>query len=197
MPAHRNGPLYRKKIGRHAQALWIIPEAYGTGRVRDDVRAYTSRALKARKTPMLVVYGIPGRDCGSHSSPGSLHTAAQYRAWIAQVGKGLKGQKALVVLEPDALPLFSSDVHACPTERAGWQGMLRYATSTLSRAGAWVYLDAGHSDWTPLRHPRGVPEEGGRPVRPRHQHERLELPPHRRREGLRQGSCWAGCATSA
>lgn len=140
--------IYRNRIGQVPQAFWIIPEEYPTSSVRWDVRAYTSRALDARKTPMVVVYGIPGRDCGSHSSAGSLETAAEYRAWIRQVARGLEGQKALLVLEPDALPLFSSEWSPCPTERAGWEDMLRYATKTLARSGTWVYLDAGHSNWT-------------------------------------------------
>jgi endoglucanase len=147
MPAANHGAPYKKAIGSKAQALWIIPEAYGTKWVRSSVRAYTSRALKAKKTPMLTVYGIPGRDCGGQSSSGALQTAAQYRAWIRQIGAGLKKQHALVILEPDALPLFGGT--SCGTPPAGWLGMLRYASKTLSRSGAWVYLDAGHSNWTP------------------------------------------------
>jgi endoglucanase len=96
---------------------------------------------------MLTVYGIPGRDCGGHSSSGALKNATQYRAWIRQVGSGLKGQNALVILEPDALPFFGSDVQC--DRPAGWLGMLRFASKTLSKSGAWVYIDAGHSNWTP------------------------------------------------
>ncbi|MGB0098994.1 MAG: glycoside hydrolase family 6 protein, partial [Nocardioides sp.] len=150
MPAYKQGGVYRTKIGKRAQALWIIPEAYPKGRVKGVVRAYTSRALKAKKTPMLVVYGIPGRDCGSHSSSGALKNAKQYRAWINKVAAGVSGQKAIVIMEPDALPLFSSSVAACPTKPNGWKGMLRYANKRLGKTDAWVYLDAGHSDWRPF-----------------------------------------------
>lgn len=149
MPAANEERVYREKIGRYAQALWIIPEAYPTKQVKGIVRAYTSRALKAKKTPMLVVYGIPGRDCGSHSSGGALKNAKQYRAWVSQVAAGVAKQKAIVIIEPDALPLFSSDVAACPTKPDGWQGMLRFASKKLGRTDAWAYLDAGHSNWTP------------------------------------------------
>jgi endoglucanase len=147
MPGATHGAAYNKAFGSKAQALWIIPEAYGTPWVRGVVRGYTSRALKAKKTPVLTIYGIPGRDCGGHSSSGALKTAAQYRAWIRQVGKGLKDQRALVVLEPDALPFFGSDVQC--DRPAGWLGMLRYASRMLSKSDAWVYIDAGHSNWTP------------------------------------------------
>jgi endoglucanase len=149
MPAYQQGGVYQQRIGKVSQAFWVIPEAYGTDGVRAKVREYTGDASAARKTPVLTVYGIPGRDCGMYSSGNPLTTADQYKAWIKQVAAGLKGQHALVVLEPDALPLFSSSVDACPTKPAGWQGMLRFATKRLSKSGAWVYLDAGHSNWTP------------------------------------------------
>ena len=140
---------YRDAIGRYSQAFWLIPEAYDQSQVRQRVIDYTAAAATAGKTPVLTVYGIPGRDCGKYSSNNPLKTAPEYRAWIRQVGSGLVGQHALVVLEPDALPLFSSSVAACPTKPDRWQGMLRYASRKLSESGAWVYLDAGHSKWTP------------------------------------------------
>lgn len=149
MPAYTQGGVYRAKIGTYAQSFWVIPEAYGTNGVRDAVRGYTDRALAAKKTPVLTIYGIPGRDCGQYSSGNPLTTAKQYRAWIRQIAKGLEKQRALVVIEPDALALFSSSVSTCPTKPAGWQQMLRFATKRLSKSGSWVYLDAGHSNWTP------------------------------------------------
>lgn len=149
MPAHQQGGDYRGRIGRFSQAFWVIPEAYGTDGVRAKVREYTGDASSAHKTPVLTIYGIPGRDCGMYSSGNPLTTADQYRAWIKQVAAGLRGTKAMVVLEPDALPLFSSPVNTCPTKPDGWQGMLRFAAKRLSKTGAWVYLDAGHSNWTP------------------------------------------------
>lgn len=149
MPAYQQGGVYQQRIGKVAQSFWVIPEAYDVDAVRGKVQEYTGDARAASKTPMLTVYGIPGRDCGMYSSGNPLTTPTQYRAWIKQLASGLKGTHALVVLEPDALPLFSSDVNACPTKPTGWQAMLRFATRTLSRSGAWVYLDAGHSNWTP------------------------------------------------
>jgi endoglucanase len=149
MPAYQQGGVYQQRIGKVSQAFWVIPEAYGVDAVRGKVQEYTGDAAAARKTPVLTVYGIPGRDCGMYSSGNPLKTGPEYRAWIRQLAGGLTGTKALVVLEPDALPLFSSDVNACPTKPAGWQGMLRFATRTLAKAGAWVYLGAGHSNWTP------------------------------------------------
>ena len=152
-PAGRRLP--RAAIGKVSQAFWVIPEAYGTGEVRGKVREYTGDARVG-----------PARPRCSPSTASRVATAActpratrsrpptQYRAWIKQVAAGLRGTKALVVLEPDALPLFSSPVNACPTKPAGWQGMLRFATKRLSRSGAWVYLDAGPLQLDAVRHPR-------------------------------------------
>lgn len=149
MPAYKSGGVYRDRIGRYAQAFWVIPEEYGTATARWDVRAYTARAIDAKKTPVLSVYGIPGRDCGMYSSGNPLTTAGEYRGWIRQVAAGLRDQKAIVVLEPDALSFFSSTDQVCPDKPEGWEGMLRFASRVLSKTGAWVYLDAGHSNWTP------------------------------------------------
>ena len=149
MPAVKQGGAYRQRIGSKAQAFWVVPEAYPTRQVRAKVLAYAKRANAANKTPMVVVYGIPGRDCGQYSSGNPIRTATQYRTWVAQIAKALRKQRALVIVEPDALPLFSSPVASCATKPAGWRGMLRSATKQLSRSGAWVYLDAGHSNWTP------------------------------------------------
>lgn len=160
MPAANQDAVYATAFGSRAQALWIIPEAYPSSSVRGTVREYTKRALDAKKTPMLTVYGIPGRDCGGASSAGSLQTAAQYRAWIRRIGKGLAKQKAMVVLEPDALPFFGSDA-PCDGKPADWLGMLRFASKTLSASGAWVYLDAGHSNWTPYDNRPGLLKKAG------------------------------------
>ena len=149
MPAVKQGGAYRQRIGSKAQAFWVVPEAYPTRQVRAKVLAYAKRANAANKTPMVVIYGIPGRDCGQYSSGNPIRTATQYRTWVAQIAKALRKQRALVIVEPDALPLFSSPVASCATKPAGWRGMLRSATKQLSRSGAWVYLDAGHSNWTP------------------------------------------------
>ncbi len=68
---------------------------------------------------------------------------------MRQIAQGLVKRHAMVILEPDALPLFSSSVETCPTVPDGWKSMLSYASKTLTKSGAWVYLDAGHSNWTP------------------------------------------------
>ncbi len=133
------------RIGSRAQPLWIT-DYYRPATVQADVRRYVARAVKARKTPLLSVYNIPDRDCGLYSSQDEQITDAYYRTWVTKVAAGLKGSKPIVVLEPDALAFI--DNPQC-TGRGDRVGLLRFAVTRLTRAGAWVYIDAGHSGWQP------------------------------------------------
>lgn len=109
--------------------------------ISNDVASYVKAADVAGKVPVVVLYQIPGRDCGGYSS-GGLSTAAEYRAWIDGAAGALKGSNAMVIVEPDALAQISTC--SDPSERTG---EIRYASQTLAAAGARVYLDAGHSNW--------------------------------------------------
>lgn len=143
MPAARAGAAYAT-IGRRAQARWFTDGTYPTpAAVRAGVRDYAGRAAAARRTPVLVLYAIPGRDCGGASS-GGLPSAAAYTAWVRAAAAGLRGTKPMVVLEPDAVPFSTRPECGDPAARTR---LLATATRVLSKAGAWVYLDAGHSDW--------------------------------------------------
>src|SRR5690606_14733158 len=119
-----------ERISKRAQGHWI-GDWYTGKSARADVRSYVRKARKAKRTPVLVVYAIPGRDCGGYSAGG--FTPAKYKKWIRQLAKGLsdgavKGSsRALVVLEPDALGLD------CVGE--GRFALLRYATKKLAATG--------------------------------------------------------------
>ncbi len=107
-----------------------------------EVADYTGRALAAGKTGMLVVYAIPGRDCGSYSG-GGVSTSA-YASWIDTVAAGIKGNP-MVILEPDALAQLGD----C-SGQGDRVGFLKYAAKSLTLKGARVYIDAGHSAWLPV-----------------------------------------------
>lgn len=138
----QGGPTYRK-ISRRAQALWIT-DHYQKSSVQQVVATYAARANDAGRTPLLSIYNIPDRDCGLYSSPDDTITDRYYKKWIARVAAGVKGQHAIVVLEPDAVPFIGNP--QC-TGQGNRLGLLRRAVRLLSDAGAWVYLDAGHSGW--------------------------------------------------
>ena len=131
-----------KVIASAPQARWV-GDWTATSQVRTSVAEYVKAARTAKRTPAIVIYAIPNRDCGGYSGGGL--TPATYPAWIAQVAKGLAdgavggSSRALVMLEPDAL---MSDCVDATRNR-----LIKDAAATLSATGAWVYLDAGHSHW--------------------------------------------------
>ncbi len=127
-------------LARTPQAFWAT-DHLRVSKVKKAVRSYAKRAVKKKRTPVVAVYAIPARDCGQHSA-GSFD-APTYRRWVSQLAAGLKGTKAIAVLEPDALAMLGQ----CDAQ-GDRTGLLRYATTKLKRAGVWVYIDAGHSSWT-------------------------------------------------
>ena len=112
-------------------------------RIGPAVNARVSRIVSAGDLPVLVAYNIPHRDCGGYSA-GGARSARAYREWIHGFARGLGNRRAAVVLEPDALAGID-----CLTRRQERRrlAMLEDAVRTLGRAGASVYIDAGHSNW--------------------------------------------------
>lgn len=126
-------------LARTPQAFWAT-DHLPASRVKKAVRTYAKRAVARKRTPVVAVYAIPARDCGQHSA-GSFD-APTYKRWVKQLASGLKGTRAIAVLEPDALAMLGQ----CDAQ-GDRTGLLRYATTKLKRAGVWVYIDAGHSSW--------------------------------------------------
>jgi endoglucanase len=135
------------------QAVWFTG---GTPKqVRQQVRQVAQQAAGKKSVATLVLYNVPGRDCSQYSSGGAGSDAA-YRAWIDGVAAGLaKGQRVIVIVEPDGLANLPSD---CPGAypgqdvaalTAGRIADIRYAGAAIMQADpqALVYLDAGHSAW--------------------------------------------------
>ena len=106
---------------------------------------YIAAAQGAGTVPILALYGIPHRDCGSFAA-GGFGSAGAYRGWIDAVAADIGGGPAAVILEPDALSMancLSGD------QRQERFDLMRYAVDTLTRNPATaVYVDAGHSRWT-------------------------------------------------
>ena len=153
MPAHQQGPAY-SKIAKRPQALWLGSEYYPTDQVAGVVSTYVDLAERAGKTPMLVVYSIPDRDCGQYSS-GGLPGVDAYKKWVAQVAKGIGSSKPMLVLEPDALPFYHEGTCGNATNRIK---ALRSAVRKLSRP-------APGSTSTPAT-PAGPPGTPRRTTRP-------------------------------
>lgn len=105
---------------------------------------YIAAAQGAGTMPVLALYGIPHRDCGSFAA-GGFGSADAYRRWIDGVAAAIGSGPAAVILEPDALAMadcLSGD------QRQERFDLMRYAVDTLTRNPATaVYIDGGHARW--------------------------------------------------
>ena len=105
---------------------------------------YIAAAQAAGTMPVLALYGIPHRDCGSFAA-GGFGSADAYKGWIDGVASAIGGGPAAIILEPDALAMadcLSGD------QRQERFDLMRYAVDTLTRNPATaVYIDGGHSRW--------------------------------------------------
>lgn len=105
---------------------------------------YIADAQAAGTMPILALYGIPNRDCGSYAA-GGFGSAGAYRGWIDGVAAAIGSGPAAVILEPDALAMADC---LSAEQRQERFDLMRYAVDTLTRnPGTAVYVDAGHPRW--------------------------------------------------
>lgn len=131
------------RIANTPQAYWL-DQAFPAGTVGATVSRYAGAAQAAGATPVLALYAIPNRDCGSFAA-GGFSSGAGYRQWIDSIAAGLGSMPAAIILEPDAIAMadcLSAD------QRQERFALLRYAVDTLTAdPAAAVYIDGGHSRW--------------------------------------------------
>ena len=114
------------------------------GNIATDVATLVNSARAAGKTPELVTYDIPERDCGGYSS-GGTNNPAGYKSWIDAFASGLGTGSTIVILEPDALAQMDC---LSQTDQNTRLSLLSYAIGVLkTHPGTKVYLDAGHAGW--------------------------------------------------
>ncbi|MDP3969434.1 MAG: glycoside hydrolase family 6 protein [Nocardioides sp.] len=126
-------------LARTPRAKWLLP-SHPVTQVRRVAGSYARAARSSGRTPVVALYAIPGRDCGSYSAGGL--TPRQYRAWVRRIAAGLRGTGAIAVVEPDAVAMLGDCAGQGPRAR-----LLRNAVERLTAAGVWTYLDGGHSSW--------------------------------------------------
>ncbi len=135
-----------------AQAFQIIadqPAAVWLGAWSGPIKAAIEKLVVAAEAQgaqlVAVPYNIPYRDCGQHSA-GGLEASA-YETWIAELAAGLGQHRAILILEPDAIPLIDCLTPELRAER--WR-LLHQAIATLkTQSRALVYVDVGHGNWIP------------------------------------------------
>lgn len=129
------------KIAGQSQARWF---GGWNGDIFSDVRNYVGQAAAANALPTLIAYNIPQRDCGGYSAGGAGSDAA-YKSWIDAFANGIGNNKAIVILEPDALAGMDC-LSASDKDRR--MSLVSYAVNAIkSKPNAFVYIDAGHSSW--------------------------------------------------
>ncbi|ODR04187.1 1,4-beta-glucanase [Mycolicibacillus koreensis] len=130
-------------IANTPQAYWL-DHAFPAGTVADTVAGYTGAAAAAGAMPVLALYAIPHRDCGSYAA-GGFASGEDYRGWIDAISAGLGDRPAAIIVEPDAIAMADCLTGEQRDERFA---LLRYAVQTLGAdPAAAVYLDGGHSRW--------------------------------------------------
>ena len=147
MLAAKNNPSSPElsTIANTPASFWL-DEAFPAGRATATVARFAGAAQAAGAMPVFTLYAIPYRDCGSYMA-GGFGSADAYRGWIDAVAAGLGSMPAAIVLEPDALAMAGC---LSPDQQQERFGLISYAVDALTRdPAAVVYVDAGHSRWTP------------------------------------------------
>src|SRR5687768_14613676 len=143
-PGDSRAAVIRDRIASVPQARWFTTT--NTSTVRSQVSSLVGAAAAAGKTPIMVVYNIPNRDCSGASTGGAPnHTA--YRQWIDELAAGLQGRPASIILEPDVLPIMTNCMSSSQQQEVN--ASMAYAGKKLKAASsqAKVYFDIGHSGW--------------------------------------------------
>lgn len=136
------------------ERLAKLPTARWIGDVEDftELTKYFSEVKALDKTAVVVLYNIPGRDCGLYSA-GGAETVKAYKSFVDGVAGAMGDASGIVIIEPDALAQLEEtgpDGKACltPEKKAQRNDMLSYAVTTLKASPErFVYLDAGNSAW--------------------------------------------------
>jgi endoglucanase len=123
-------------------AFWLVPERDPIGEVGPRVTSLAQEASDQGATSTIVIYGLPGRDCGNFSAGGLSED--QYAIWTAEIGAAVRasGIDTIIMLEPDSIALAQECGNLA--ERAP---QLQGAAANLSAENARIYIDGGHSTW--------------------------------------------------
>jgi cellulose 1,4-beta-cellobiosidase len=144
-----------EKVAEQPTAVWIdsIATVGHVSKVLDDAKNRSGQPVVS----VFAVYDLPNRDCAAKASAGELalesggeeRYKAEFIDKIAEQIAAHPGQRVVVILETDSVPnlVTNLDLPKCGAADAPFRRLLAYAAAKLSRAGAHVYLDAGHAGW--------------------------------------------------
>jgi endoglucanase len=132
-----------RRIADRPVATWFADESPG---FEARARKLVADAQRLGKLPVLTLYYIPNRDCSGQSAGGARDGSA-YRRWVSSLAAALRGHRAIVVLEPDAV---AQAVQGCLGSAAAAEryALLGDAVDALRAVpDVFVYLDAGNPTW--------------------------------------------------
>ncbi|WP_342113532.1 glycoside hydrolase family 6 protein [Pseudoduganella sp. OTU4001] len=143
-PADQRAADIARHIASQPGARWF---GGWSGDIASAVGQHVANAAQAQRTPVMVAYNIPNRDCGQHSAGGERSMQA-YQNWVHAFAKAIGERPAIVILEPDALPQLDCLDAQGKAERVqlfqfAVQAFYDLAPRTL------LYIDIGNSDWLP------------------------------------------------
>jgi endoglucanase len=128
------------QISSQPVSIWL-GDWYSKAQLVKVIQGAVATAKKTNTTASFVTYAIPDRDCGGYSAGGL--TPSQYLAWNATIATALRGQRAVVLVEPDSLAMLSN----CPSLAAERLPLIKSAVQQFAANGDVAYLDAGNSNW--------------------------------------------------
>ncbi|WP_199545880.1 glycoside hydrolase family 6 protein [Streptomyces sp. N35] len=134
-----------RRIADQPLAVWPAGDEPGW-----QIKAAREGAAKTNSTMVLVAYNIPHRDCGQHSA-GGAHSEAFYRQWIGAFADNIENKKAIVILEPDALPHVADGCTPAEYHEQRFRLISEAVARLKKQPNTKVYLDAGNPDW--IRNP--------------------------------------------
>ncbi|MFI5958341.1 glycoside hydrolase family 6 protein [Cryptosporangium sp. NPDC051539] len=135
-----------KKIASQPVATWFADDGPD---LASKAKTLVESAVKAGRTPVLVAYDLPNRDCGASGASGGAPDAAAYRAFIAKLAAATRNTGAYLILEPDSVV---HTIDGCLTAAQAQERftLLTDAVRTLkANPKLKVYLDAGNAAWMP------------------------------------------------
>jgi hypothetical protein len=145
------------KLYGQAHAIWLDRYKH-IGDNLPLLKRTLDAAKQAGEVPEFVLYAIPLRDLGQ-SSEGGFGTYKDYLTDSRLNAEALAqyrqktGTSPVIYLEPDSIPLavqYRRDEHESPEARRIYDERIQAMQALIAlykKAGAKVYLEAGHSGW--------------------------------------------------
>lgn len=125
--------------------IFSVPRGHWICKSQKNLSNSVSRFLKrcGHNVPILVIYNAPNRDFGGHSR-GGCQNHEQYLEFICDIAYGLNQHDAIIIFEPDLLPLSFGISDGCLQTNIQ---LIEDSLRILSKTHCKTYIDIGHPRW--------------------------------------------------